>query len=237
MIDMRCIISNTMDTPNGDDLQSIYRTRFKGRLDYRNRVWSILIRDYFQQYIQSRDVVLDLGAGYGEFINNVDCGKKYAMDLNPDTVRLANSDVEVLIQDCAKPWALPNNSVDVVFTSNFFEHLPDKHALSCAISEARRCLKPDGRLIAMGPNIKYVPGAYWDFWDHHIPLTERSLSEILENEGFATELCLDRFLPFTMASGLQYQTFFVTAYLRLPLAWRFFGKQFLVIAKKDGTIV
>lgn len=223
-----------METFNGDDLQSIYHTRFKGRLEYRNRVWSILTRDYFQRYIQSRDVVLDLGAGYGEFINHVDCGKKYAMDLNPDTVRLVNSDVEALIQDCAKPWALPNNSVDVVFTSNFFEHLPDKHALSCAISEARRCLKPDGRLIAMGPNIKYVPGAYWDFWDHYIPLTERSLSEILENEGFATELCLDRFLPFTMARGPHYPTFFLRAYLRLPLAWRFFGKQFLVIGRKES---
>jgi len=173
-----------------------------------------------------------LGAGYGEFINNIQCAEKYALDLNPDTAHRANTDVKAIQQDCSKPWPLPDNSLDVVFTSNFFEHLPDKQALARTLAEARRCLKPDARLIAMGPNIKYLPGAYWDFLDHYVPLTENSLSEALEQQDFRIEKCLDKFLPFTMVNGPQYPVFFIALYLRLPLAWRILGKQFLILAKK-----
>lgn len=228
---MKSIISKN-GTFSGEELQRMYKTRFGGKLEYRNRVWSMLIRDYFQRFVRSEDTVLDLGAGYGEFINHIQCGKKYAMDLNPDTAQRATPDVEVLQQDCSTPWLLPDNSVDVVFTSNFFEHLPDKRALARTLGEANRCLKPGGRIIAMGPNIKYVPGSYWDFIDHHIPLTELSLAEAFTHQGFHIERCIDKFLPFTMANGLQYPTFFVAAYLRFPLAWRIFGKQFLVIGEK-----
>ncbi|MDP2652242.1 MAG: class I SAM-dependent methyltransferase [bacterium] len=217
-----------------DNLQRMYRARFDGRLEYRKKVWRVLIKDYFQQFVRIGDVVLDLGAGYGEFINQIRCDKKYALDLNPDTLQKASSDVEVILHDCSKPWPLPNNSLDVVFTSNFFEHLPDKHVLARTISEAKRCIKPNGRIIAMGPNIKYVSGAYWDFIDHHIPLTEQSLSEVLTHQGFQIEKCIDKFLPYTMASGPQYPIIFLATYLRTPIAWRIFGKQFLVIARKSA---
>lgn len=212
----------------------MYERRFAGRLSYRDRVWNTLIKHYFAQWVKQTDVVLDLGAGYGEFINHVVCRTKYAMDLNPETSLRANSDITVIVQDCSKPWPLQNDSLDVIFTSNFFEHLPDKAALAETLAEAYRCLKPGGRLIAMGPNIKYVPGVYWDFWDHYTPLTERSLEEGMVQQGFHPECRIDKFLPFTMADGPHYPTFFVALYLRLPFAWRIFGKQFLVITRK-GT--
>jgi len=216
-------------------LQRIYQERFKGRLDYRDKVWRVLIRDYFQQFVRTTDVVLDLGAGYGEFINNIQCGKKYAMDLNPDTAQKIARNVELIAQDCAKPWPLPDASLDVVFTSNFFEHLPDMQALARTLGEARRCLKPNGRLIAMGPNITYCGDAYWEVIDHHIPLSEQSLSTLLEQQTFGIEKCVDTFMPFTMSDGPQYPPFFVSVYLRLPLAWRIFGKQFLVIGRKGSV--
>jgi SAM-dependent methyltransferase len=228
MIAMKSIISN--ETLNGSDLQGIYQNRFKGKLEYRNRVWNVLIRNYFQKYIQSGDTVLDLGAGYGEFINNVHCGKKYAIDLNPDTVHKVNAGVEVITQDCSTHWPLPDNSLDVVFTSNFFEHLPDEQTLVRTLEEIKRCLKPSGRIIAMGPNLKYLPVAYWDFCDHCLPLTEQSLSEALSHHGFHIEKCLDKFMPFTMANGPQYPAFFVSVYLHFPIVWRIFGKQFLIVA-------
>lgn len=220
---------------NGDELQRIYRARFDGRFDYRNRVWNTLVRDYFQQFVRSEDTVLDLGAGYGEFINHIRCGKKYAIDLNPETLERVDIDVEVIPQDCSTHWPLPNDSLDTVFTSNFFEHLPDTQALARTLREAHRCLKSGGRLIAMGPNIKYVPGAYWDFLDHHLPLTEQSLSEALLHQGFRIEKCIDKFLPFTMVNGPHYPTFFVAMYVQLPFVWRIFGKQFLVMGKKGSV--
>ena len=212
-----------------EDLQRIYDARFKNNLDYRKAVWAILVANWFARYVTERDAVLDLGCGYGEFINQVRCREKFAMDLNPDAPRFLSGEVRFLLQDCSTRWQVPEGGLDVVFTSNFFEHLPDKAALGRTLDEVRRCLRPGGRLIAMGPNVKYVPGAYWDFWDHHIALTEASLSEALRTRGFEIDLCVDRFLPYTMADGRQYPGLFLRAYLKLPLAWRFFGKQFLVI--------
>ena len=217
---------------SSEELQRVYEVRFEGRLDYRNKIWTVLIRDYFQTYIRQEDSVLDLGAGYGEFINHIACGKKFAMDLNPDTKHRVGADVEVFLRDCSEPWPLPDNSLDVVFTSNFFEHLPDNQVLARTLAEAKRCLKSGGCIIAMGPNITYAGKAYWDVIDHQLALSEESLAEALRSQGFRIEECIARFLPFTMSEGLQYPTFFVATYLRLPLAWRIFGKQFLVIGRK-----
>lgn len=215
-----------------DDLQRIYEARFRANLDYRRAVWRVLIDDFFQRHVRPTDAVLDLGCGYGEFINQVRCAKKFAMDLNPDMPQRVDKGVQALLQDCSTPWQLPAESLDVVFTSNFFEHLPDKASLGRTLDQARRCLKLGGRLMALGPNIKYLPGAYWDFWDHYLPLTELSLREALENRGYAMEECIPRFLPYTMAGGPQYPVWCLKLYLKLPLVWPIRGRQFLVIARK-----
>jgi len=214
------------------DLQRIYAARFREKLDYRRRVWRVLADDFFRHFVHPTDAVLDLGCGYGEFINQVSCRKKFAMDLNPDLPQRVENSVNTLLQDCSLPWPLPDESLDVVFTSNFFEHLPDKAALGRTLDQARRCLKPGGRLIALGPNIKYLPGAYWDFWDHYLPLTELSLREALENRGFRIARCVAKFLPYTMAGGPRYPMICLRMYLKLTPAWRLFGKQFLVVAEK-----
>ena len=101
------------------------------------------------------------------------------------------------------PWRLEDGSLNVVFTSNFFEHLPDKAALGRTLEEIFRCLAPNGKLIAMGPNIKHLPGKYWDFWDHHLALTETSLSEGLTNRGFEIAKCVGKFLPYTMVNSAR----------------------------------
>ena len=154
-------------------LTTEYRNRFTGLEAYREQVWQVLTWSFFNRFIRYSDTVLDLGAGWGEFIRNVRCGEKFAMDLNPDTDTRVGEGAKVILQDCSEEWLLPDNSLDVVFTSNFFEHLPDKAALERTLAEARRCLKPGGRLICLGPNIRFIGGAYWDFWDHHVALTER----------------------------------------------------------------
>lgn len=215
-----------------DDLKTLYDQRFSGREDYRRRVWSVLISDYFSRFIPADAAVLDLGCGYGEFINQVKARSRYAMDLNPDSRRYVDPDVCLFQQDCSVRWPLGDDSLDLVFTSNFFEHLPAKSNLAATLQEALRCLRPGGRLVALGPNIKFLPGAYWDFWDHNLPLTEASLAEALQTVGFQLESVAPRFLPYTMADGPRYPLFFLSVYLRCPFAWRLFGRQFLVVAKK-----
>ncbi len=221
-----------MSTEVGTTLQSTYDRRFSSTTDYRRQVWSILTRVHFQRLIPESGAVLDVGCGWGEFINQIRARRKLGMDLNPASAQHLNADVELLSQDCSTRWPLADMTLDTVFTSNFFEHLPDKAALHRTLVEAFRCLKPGGRIICMGPNIKCVPGAYWDFWDHYLPLTELSMQEGLELIGFRVEASHARFLPYTMATGINPPLWTVSLYLRLPILWRWFGKQFLLIASK-----
>jgi hypothetical protein len=215
------------------DLEKIYARRFAGAEQYRDKVWKILTSRIFAKWVSPNDTVLDLGSGYCEFVNNIPARVKYAMDLNPVTRKHASSEVKVISQDCSLAWTtIAPGKLDAVFTSNFFEHLPDKEALKQTVIHAFSGLKPGGRLIALGPNIHYLNGSYWDFYDHYVPLSHFSLIELLENCGFSIEYARAKFLPYTMSQGHQPPLWMLKAYLGLPLAWSLFGKQFLVVARK-----
>jgi len=106
------------------------------------------------------------------------------------------------------------------------------------VDECYRGLKVGGKVIILQPNIRYVGPAYWDYIDHHIALTEFSLVEALEVAGFEVSKLIPRFLPYTAKSlvgrivqGGRYASL-VRFYLKMPLLWRFFGQQTLVIAKR-----
>jgi ubiquinone/menaquinone biosynthesis C-methylase UbiE len=220
-----------MDT-RSTDLQQEYQQRFQGADAYRDSVWKVLCEKFFSKYISTTDVILDLGAGWGEFSRNIKAQKKYAMDLNPDCGKRVAGHSTFLMQDCSTKWPLDNNSLDVVFTSNFLEHLPSKVLVDKTLEEAFRCLKSGGKIVCLGPNIKFVNGSYWDYWDHYIPITEESMAESLKLKGFNIACKIDKFLPYTMSGGKQHPLAALKFYLYCPLVWRFFGKQFLVVAIK-----
>ena len=215
-----------------DTLRIEYQKRFEANAAYRNAVWQILCKDFFARHIGASDSLLDLGAGWGEFTRNITAGKKYAMDLNPDCGPRVAGFAEFLMQDCSKPWPLEDGQLDRVFTSNFLEHLPTKDAVIATLKEAWRCLKSGGTMICVGPNIALVPGVYWDYWDHLIPISDKSMAEALELAGFDIDTNKARFLPYTMSGGSNPPLMAVKAFLHLPVLWQIFGKQFLVIARK-----
>ncbi len=217
------------------DLESIYTRRFEPNAEYRRAVWRVLVSSYFSRFIPADSTVLDLGCGYGEFIQAVRAKTRMAMDMNPGVRDKLEVDVHLFLQDSAEPWlGIQDDSIDVIFTSNFLEHLPNKACVSRTLREAHRCIKPGGRFIAMGPNAKYLGGLYWDFWDHEIPMTENSLAEVLGSNGLVTEVCEGRFLPFTMSSGRRYPLAMIKLYLAFPFLWRLFGRQFLIVARKQS---
>lgn len=222
-----------MTSPTDIKLDEIYNNRFGPNTEYRRVVWEVLVSRFFSRFIAPDSAVLDLGCGYGEFINSVRAKTRLALDMNPAAADKLGRDIQFILQNSAEPWhGILEESIDVVFTSNFLEHLPDKAAVAGTLREARRALKSGGRLIAMGPNVRFLGGLYWDFWDHQIPFTENSLSEVLRAEGFFIELCEGRFLPFTMSSGRRYPRLIIRLYLALPFLWRLFGRQFLIVARK-----
>lgn len=213
-------------------LNRIYKLRFSDLEKYRLDVWKIIVNKFLKKWIKEDFEILDLGCGYGEFINQVKCIKKHAMDLNPQIESLLTENVMFHQQDCAKPWLIEPNSLDVVFTSNFFEHLPNKDSLENTIQHIYKALRKDGLLIAMGPNIQVLKGRYWDFWDHHIPLSLQSMEEILEITNFSIEKSCSKFLPYNMVRVRKKPLFLLHLYLRMPILWKIFGKQFFIVARK-----
>jgi len=55
----------------GPELQRIYQDRFAATRQYRDKIWEVLTADFFSYYISEEDIILDLGSGYGEFINHI----------------------------------------------------------------------------------------------------------------------------------------------------------------------
>ena len=214
------------------ELSREYDLRFTALKEYRERIWKVLTDDFFQQWVLPGDTVLDLGCGWGGFINNVNAAKKYGMDLNPSAPNHLNPDVIFLNQDCSKTWEVPDESLDVIFTSNFFEHLREKDQLKETILQAKRCLKKGGKIVCMGPNIKFLPGSYWDFWDHYLALTELSLAELFALCEIEVVQSYPRFLPYTMVARRYMPMILVKTYLKLPVVWPLFGRQFLVVGQK-----
>lgn len=214
-----------------DELEAIYATRFGPRTADRKVLWTTLVQSYFQQFVKPTDTVLDLAAGYCEFINTVRCGRKVAVDLNPTIRSVAGADVEVFHSPSTELPPELTDQVDVAWVSNFFEHLPDSAAMLASLRELHRVLRPGGRLMVLQPNIRLTGAAYWDFVDHSLPITEKSLAEALALTGFSIDTMKVRFLPYTTESRLPISAALIRLYLKLPPAQYLLGQQTFVVAR------
>lgn len=214
-------------------IERLYRHRFQeSTLPAKNRIWQTLCKSFFSRYVSRDATVLDLACGYGEFINNIEAAQKIAVDINSDAADLLNSDVRFVRSPATQITAVQDSSVDVVFCSNFLEHLDSKAVLLNVFAEVHRVLKPGGRFLIMGPNIRYVYDRYWDFFDHHLPLSDESLEEALVLADFTPVRIVKRFLPYTTRSALPKAPWLIALYLNVPFAWPLLGKQFFAVARK-----
>jgi SAM-dependent methyltransferase len=217
-----------------DELENLYALRFSdAERRSKAQLWEVLCDAFFSRHVPAEGTVLDIGAGYCDFSNNIRARRRIAVDLNPDTRRHAAEGVEVFsvpleqMGDVIEP-----GTVDFAFASNVFEHLRGPDALLEVLSAIRRALRPGGRLMIVQPNIRHVGVKFWDFFDHTLPLTEKGMAEALSVSGFEVAELHDRFLPYTTKGKLRWTPRLVRLYLALPLAWRFLGEQMLVIARK-----
>lgn len=227
-------MSDAHEKRTESDLTRLYNQRFdSGELVDKHVLWSTLCDEFLSRYVEPDATVLDLGAGRCEFINNIRAKRKLAVDPNPATADVADPAVEVHHVYSNDLVPILDEEVDVVFASNFLEHVANKDVLLETLHECHRVTRPGGRMIVLMPNIRYVPGRFWDYLDHHVPLTHISLVEALELTGFSPEVVIPRFLPYTVKdSRLPVRRELIQLYLRVPLLWRLLGKQMFVVARR-----
>jgi SAM-dependent methyltransferase len=197
----------------------------------RARVWRV-ITEYLRPWIAPGDHVVEIGAGYCQWINAVTARRRVAIDSWPDFVRHADAGVDARVMDASTALtSLGNGQFDVVLASNVLEHF-DPDTSSKVVADVARLLKPRGRFIVVQPNFRYAYRHYFDDYTHRAVFTHVSLSNLLRSHGFTIERCEPRFLPYSMRdTRLPVRDWLIRAYLRSPI--RPFAGQMLVIARKD----
>jgi len=216
------------------NLQRIYRYRFAGVDQARkNVVWKEIAEYLYENHLAKPQKVLDPAGGFCEFINHVPAPERWTIDLSEEVTNHANSGVKALIGDNRRV-ELPPDYFDAVFISNFLEHLSSQEEVAAFLERMCGCLRSGGRIVVMGPNFRYTYRDYFNFADHTVILTETGLAEHLYGAGFELERIHPQFLPlsFRSRSYLPVSPFLVRAYLRLPLAWKVMGEQFLLVGRK-----
>jgi SAM-dependent methyltransferase len=213
-------------------LDDVYAGRFSdAEAVAKDGLWREIVR-YLSAWIPPNSAVLDVACDRGYFIRNVTARESWATDIRDMSAEVGASVRFVKADGLKLLDYLPRNHFDVLFMSNYLEHLPSSDAVIEQLSVARELVRPGGRVVILQPNIRLVGGAYWDFIDHKVALTDRSLREAADITGLETEHVIVRFLPYTTKSRLGARPSLVRAYLSIPLAWRFLGRQTLYIARR-----
>ena len=216
---------------DGEQLRRLYAERFAGDRDRRAALWRALCAGFFDRYVRPDDTVLDLAAGGCEFINAVSAGTRIAVDVNPAVREAAADWVTTIVASADRLTGVPDASVDVVFASNFFEHV-DRETILAVMTEGRRVLRPGGRFLVLQPNIRFCARDYWMFFDHVTPIDDRALVEAFRLAGLEVTTVVPRFLPYTTKGRLPPSPLLVRAYLAFPPAWRLLGKQSFLVAER-----
>lgn len=198
----------------------------------RNIVWKEIVR-FLDSYIKNAETVLDLGAGYCDFINNVSATKKYAVDISPELSNYAGKEVIQINRTGWDFYEIPNESVDVVHASNFLEHFTDEN-LEKIMKEVKRILKKGGKLILMQPNYRYSSKTYFDDPTHKKVFSDTALESFLISYDFEIIRKMPKFLPFSLKSRpsiIPLSPLFVRAYIHSP--WKPFAGQMLFVSKNQ----
>jgi SAM-dependent methyltransferase len=205
-----------------------YQTRFVEDKS-REKVWRA-INEYLQKYVKENATVLDLGCGYGDFVKGIKAESKFAIDLNDNLkIFFEKEKIKFISQSVLTEFAIPDNSVDVVFASNLFEHFSDDE-LEKMMNNIDKILKPNGRIILLQPNIYYAYKEYWDDYTHKKAFSHVSLADFLMAHDFHIIKFYKKFIPFSLKSRLPKSYWLTRLYLNFPI--KPFAKQMLVVAEK-----
>lgn len=217
------------------DYDRIYQFRFRDVPDRQKEVaWRNIAR-HLLMFMPGARRLLDPCAGRCEFVNHAQAEEVWAVDIEPRFLDAAAPHVRTL-PGSAFDVDLPEGHFDGIFVSNFLEHLESAEVAARFLGRMRTLLAPGGRLVIMGPNFKYCGDEYFDCADHKLILTHHAVEELLYSERFELVKTYPRYLPYSFRrKTLPVLDVLVRAYLAFPPAWKFLGKQFLIVAEKPRT--
>jgi SAM-dependent methyltransferase len=194
----------------------------------REVLWRTLWRHHFSAQIGADDCVLDLGSGYGSFINQVVARRRIAVDSWAGLPRHVAPGVEAVVGSVTELGFLADASVDFAFASNLFEHLP-QDAFAATLAQLRAKLSPRGTLTILQPNWRYASREYFDDYTHVAVWSHVGLCDFLAANGWEVLEVRPRFLPLTIKSRLPVWPVLIRAWLASPVKPG--GKQMLVRAR------
>lgn len=213
-------------------LPELYDARFNEReVSSKLAVWRE-ITHFLQRYIPSDAPLLDLGCDRGHFIRWAVASERWATDIRDVSAELPPDVRFVKCSGLALGSRLPDSYFGAVFMSNYLEHLETGDDVIRQLEVAARLVRVGGSVVVLQPNIRLVGARYWDFIDHRVALTERSLLEAAELAGLRTTELITRFLPYSTKGRLPTAPTLVRAYLRIRPAWLLLGRQTLYVGTR-----
>lgn len=198
---------------------------------HRQKVWKELCK-YIQNDTGPVDTLLELAPGYCDFINQFPATRKICYELNPEMQKWAHNSIDFKNASALSIDQELNSSVDLVFASNFFEHLAEDE-LKIIFPKIYNILKQSGMLVILQPNYDLCKEHYFDDETHKTIFTCNTLCDILGNYGFSIFKKKSRFLPLQMKSKLPKWPFLVRLYLVMPFK-PFAGQMYVVAHKKEN---
>jgi len=181
----------------------------------RKALWQALAKYFFQKDIRPDDTVLDLGAGYGEFINSVRARRRIAVDIWPGMLDYLDQGVEGIVGRISELDSLEDGSIDYVFASNCFEHVAREELMKC-LAVLQRKMKAGAMLSVVQPNFRYCYRQYFDDYTHVGVYTEVGLADLLTSAGFQVVRRMGKFLPLTLKGRWPVHPALVRLYLMCP---------------------
>lgn len=197
-------------------------------LENRRAIWREIVR-YMEPDFGNPEVVVEFGAGYGDFINQIRAKTRIAFDLNPEMRAFAAPEVDWREEDARAVSSLAPASLDLVFASNFFEHL-HADASTELLDSVRTGLRVGGRIALLQPNHNRCAEHYFDDPTHVAIFNDDNIGPWLEAHGFRLRRLVPGLLPFSMKSNVPKWPLLVRCYLHSPI--RPLSAQMYVVAER-----